>query len=125
MEEEKVVVVEEPKEEKPAVQEDTKGALVAFILACVAFCVAWGWIVGGIAAIILAAIALKKLKGLGEITQNPHRVFVKIAKPVAIVGLIFGILSIITYTIVFLVTVIGAAVAAAAAAEGASAIALF
>ena len=117
MEEEKVVVVEEPKEEKPAVQENTKGALVAFILACVSVCVAAGWFIGAIAAIVLAAISLKKLKGLGEITQNPYRVFVKIAKPVAIVGLIFGILSVIGWTIwaiVLIVTVIMTAIEAAA-----------
>ena len=125
MEEEKVVVTEEKPE--PVAQENTKGALVCFILAIVSIAVSWGWIIGGIAGIICGAIALKKLKTLGEITTNPYRVFVKIAKPVAIVGLIFGILSIVTYTIVLVVAIAGAiAAAAAAAAEaGESAIALF
>ena len=130
MEEENKVVEAEPvAEEKPAEQpqqqpaqqgeqDQNKYSLVTFILACVGVVVCWGWIIGGIAGIILGAMALKRVPNCKS-EQNPYRVFNKISKPVAIVDIIAGIICTILYTIFFILWIVGAVVAAAAAATGA------
>ena len=70
-----------------------------------------------------AAIALKKLKLTGGLTAKPHAIFVKIAKPVAIVALILDIIFLAFWPILIGVTC-GAAVCAAAG-EAASSLVLF
>ena len=126
MEEENKVVEAEPvAEEKPAEepkqepaqqgQDQNKYSLVTFILACVGVVVCWGWIVGGIAGIILGAMALKRLPNCKS-EQNPYRIFNKISKPVAIVDIIAGIICTIIYTILFIIWIVGVVVAAASAA---------
>ena len=126
MEEENKVVEAEPvAEEKPAEepkqepaqqgQDQNKYSLVTFILACVGVVVCWGWIVGGIAGIILGAMALKRLPNCKS-EQNPYRIFNKISKPVAIVDIVAGIICTIIYTILFIIWIVGVVVAAASAA---------
>ena len=116
---EEEVVAEEPREEA-AVAEAPKGGedgdkytLITFILSVVGFTVGWGWIVGGIAGIILCAIALKRGKAGIEPTKQPFITFKKVAKIVAIVGLIASIIMTVVYTILFIVEIAAAAVAAA------------
>ena len=116
---EEEVVAEEPREEA-AVAEAPRGGedgdkytLTTFILACVGFVVGWGWIVGGIAGIVLCAIALKRSKANIEATKQPFITFRKVAKIVAIVGLICSIIMTVVYTIYFIIA-IAAAIAAAA-----------
>lgn|GEM_PF-3207403 len=129
MEEENKVVEAEPvAEEKPAEQpqqqpaqqgqDQNKYSLVTFILAVVGFVVCWGWIIGGIAGIILGAMALKRVPNCKS-EQSPYRVFNKISKPVAIVDIIAGIVCTILYTIFFILWIVAAIAAAAAAATGA------
>ena len=122
MEEENKVVEAEPvKEEQPAEQpaqegqDQNKFSLVTFILSCVGFVVCWAWIIGGIAGIVLGAIALKRLPNCKS-EQNPYRIFNKISKPVAIVDIVAGIICTIIYTILFIIWIVGVVVAAAAAA---------
>ena len=116
---EEAVATEEPREEA-AVAEAPKGGedgdkytLTTFILACVGFVVGWGWIVGGIAGIVLCAIALKRSRQPIEPGKQPFITFKKVARIVAIVGLIVSIICVIAYTIALIVTAVGAAVAAA------------
>ncbi len=117
-------VEEAPVEERPVdAEEDLKKALTAFILSVVAFVL----IETGLGAIICGAIALGMLKKIsGDVQKKPHAVFMKIAKPVAIVSLILGILVLVGLVIWGIVVGIMAIVAAIAAyAEGgAAAIAL-
>ena len=125
MEEENKVVEAEPvAEEKPAEQpaeqnqDQNKYSLVTFILACVGVVVCWGWIIGGIAGIVLGAMALKRVPNCKS-EQNPYRVFNKISKPVAIVDIIAGIVCTILYSIFFIIWIVAAIAAAASAAAGA------
>lgn len=114
-EEEKVEVAEEKKEEvvaEPVKADGEKHTLITFILSCAGLVVAAGWFIGGIAAIVLGAISLKRV-GLADPQRNPYRVFKRIAKPVAIADIILGILSVIGWMI-WLILVIVAAIAAAA-----------
>ena len=122
MEEENKVVEAEPvKEEQPAEQpaqqgqDQNKFCLVTFILAVVGFAAAWMWIVGGIAGIILGAIALKRLPNCKS-EQNPFRIFNKISKPVAIVDIIAGAIMTVVYTIYLILAIVAAVAGAAAAA---------
>ena len=126
MEEENKVVEAEPvAEEKPAEepkqepaqqgQDQNKYSLVTFILAVVGFVVSWGWIIGGIAGIVLGAMALKRVPNCKS-EQSPYRVFNKISKPVAIVDIVAGIVMTVVYTILFVSWIVGVVVAAAAAA---------
>lgn len=97
--------------------QDVKNALVAFILAAVGFFGSAGCIV----AIVLGAISLGFLKKIkGTVEKKPHAVFMKIAKPVAIVDIILGAVMTVVYIVLLIVWIVGViAVAAAAAAEGA------
>ena len=129
LDEEKVVDAEvvdaEPvKEEAPVATRPTeddakaKNVLVAFILSLIGFGVAWEPVIS-IAAIILGAIALNKAKLGAGVTRNPHRVFVKIAKPVAIVDVIAGVVMTIVYIITGIIYLVGIATAAMAGGMGA------
>ena len=105
-ENQEVEVVEEAKEEPKAVEnneETNKNVLVAFILACVSLTVCAGWILGGIAAVITGLLSLNRQKDIGEVKQHPYKVFIRIAKPVAMVGAILGLVLAIVYTITFIV----------------------
>lgn len=106
VEEEKVEVtaapvVEEPVTPKqdPEEQKRASAALAAFIMSLISLVVA-AWIpFVSIAGIVLAAIALKKCGTAKGVTTKPHAVFVRVAKPVAIVGLIASIIMTIVYSI--------------------------
>ena len=99
-------------------EKDVKNTLVSFILSVVGFVVSWGWIVGGIAGIVLGAISLSLLKKVqGTVEKQPHRVFGKIAKPVAIVDIIAGAVMTVVYSIFFIIWLVGVIVLAA---EGAA-----
>ena len=126
MEEENKVVEAEPvAEEKPAEepkqepaqqgQDQNKFCLVTFILAVVGFAAAWMWIIGGIAGIVLGAMALKRLPNCKS-EQNPYRIFNKISKPVAIVDIIAGAIMTVVYTIYLILAIVAAITGAAAAA---------
>ena len=94
-------------------EKDVKSALVSFILSVVGFVVCGGWIIGGIAAIVLGAISLGKLKAIkGTVEKQPHKVFSKIAKPVAIVDIILGAISAVAWFIYLIVVIVAAVVAA-------------
>ena len=119
-------VEEAPVEERPVyAEEDLKKALTAFILALVAFVL----VETGLGGIICGAIALGMLKKIsGDVQKKPHAVFMKIAKPVAIVSLILGILvlvGLVIWGIVALIMFIVAAIAAAAESGMASIALLF
>ena len=129
MEEEKKEVVEEVKEEEvkevaPVQQEqvdepgDVKNALISFILAVAGFVVS----ASAIVTIVLGAISLGMLKKIkGKVEKKPHAVFMKVAKPVAIVDIILGALVTLGYIIWLIVWLVMLAVAAAAAAEAGAA----
>jgi len=78
----------------------SKQGLTGMILAIVAFCLSWEWAAGwvglafSIAALVLAIIAMNKLKPLKGMTENPGRVFVKIGSIFSIIALILAIISI-------------------------------
>ena len=114
MAEEKKEVVE-IKEEQPAQEEgmgeNNKFSLTTFILSVVGFIVCGGWIVGGIAAIVLGGISLKRLKSSNP-SKQPFQTFDKVSKPVAIVDIVLGILSVIGWTVYLIVVIVGAIIAA-------------
>ena len=115
MAEEKKEVVE-IKEEQPAQQEEGMGennkfSLTTFILSVVGFIVCGGWIVGGIAAIVLGGISLKRLQSSNP-SKQPFQTFDKVSKPVAIVDIVLGILSVIGWTVYLIVVIVGAIIAA-------------
>lgn len=130
MEEEKKELVEEVKEEEvkeevaPVQQEqvdepsDVKNALVSFILSVAGFIVS----ASAIVTIVLGAVALGILKKIkGRVEKKPHAVFMKIAKPVAIVDIILGALVTLGYIIWLIVWLVMLGIAAAAAAAEAGA----
>ena len=93
MVEEEEVVLEEG--EVPELSEEelekrrVKASLVAFILGLL------GFLFPGLVGLILSAIALKQCKKAAGVQRKPHAIFVKIAKPLAIIGLIFSILGVV------------------------------
>ena len=126
MEEEKKEVVEEASveevkaEQAPAEEINSeanlKNVLVSFILAAAGFIVS----ASAIVTLILGIISLNFLKKVpGQVTKAPHKVFQKIAKPVAIVDIVLGIVITLAYLIWLIVWLIMLGVAAAAAAQGA------
>lgn len=80
---------------------DSKKALTGMILSIVALVLVWyfaaGWIglIFSIAALVLAIIAMNKLKPLKGMTENPGRVFVKVGSILSIIALILAIISIV------------------------------
>ena len=129
MEEEEKVVEEQPVEEQPveeqpvsekeqkmqeaAAKDPNKFSLTTFILAIVGFIVAW-YPVGGVAAIIMGAMCMKRVK-VSNPDRKPYTVFDKISKPVGLVDLIVGILSVVGWFIGLSIWIIGLIIAAAAA----------
>ena len=117
-EEEKVEAVEPVKAEEAAAERvddegDVKNALISFILAAAGIILCET----GIGMLILGIVSLalqKKIKG--KVEKKPHAVFLKIAKPVAIVDIILGALILVGLFIWLVVWLIMLAVAAAAAA---------
>lgn len=127
LDEEKVVdaeVVEtEPVNEAPvatpaADEPQAKAALAAFIMSIIGFCFAWEP-VGSVVGIILGAIALGKTRAAAGVVRKPHAVFNKIAKPLAIVSLIAGIVMTIVWFIVLIVWAVGVAAGVVAGGMGA------
>ena len=119
MEEEKKEVVEEVKQE-PAEEINSeanlKNVLISFILAVAGFVVS----ASAIVTMILGIVALNFLKKVpGQVTKAPHKVFQKIAKPVAIVDIVVGIVVTVAYIIWAIVAIVIAVGAAAAATTGA------
>ena len=119
MEEEKKEVVEEVKPE-PAEEINSeanlKNVLISFILAAAGFLVS----ASAIVTLILGIISLNFLKKVpGQVTKAPHKVFQKIAKPVAIVDIVVGIVVTVAYIIWAIVAIVIAVGAAAAATAGA------
>ncbi len=113
MEEEKKEVVEEVKAEQAPEQVDSeqnlKNVLISFILAVAGFVVS----ASAIVTMILGIISLNFLKKVpGQVTKAPHKVFQKIAKPVAIVDIVVGIVVTVAY-IVWAIVAIALAVVAA------------
>ena len=89
--------------------QDVKNALASFIVAMsgvIFFYAAFVTTILGIVSLVLQ----KKVKGTVE--KNPHRVFLKISKPVAIIEIILGILSSIGYVVWLIAVVVLAALAA-------------
>ncbi len=108
-EEKKNEVVEAKVEEKKSegLDELSHSALVNFVLACVGFTVGTGWIVGGVAGLILCIISLNNTLALkSEPSVQPYRAFHRIAKPVAIVGIVLSAVAIVAYTIKFIVDIV-------------------
>lgn len=92
MEEEKKEVVEEVKAEQADEinsEANLKNVLVSFIVSVAGWVFSWS----GIVLMICGIVGLNFLKKVpGQVTKAPHKVFQKIAKPVAIVDIILGAL---------------------------------
>lgn len=101
MEEQKVEKVEVVQEGNP------KSALISFILALVGFAGAGAGFVGA----ILGIVSLNFNKKAGVVTQKPHSIFKRIAKPVAIVDIIAGFATTVLYIVLIVVAIVGAIVA--------------
>lgn len=92
--------------------EQSKSALISFILACVGACFAVSWL-GGIVAVPLGIVSLAFSKKNDPETQDqPFMTFGRIAKPVAIVAIIVGA---VMFLVALIVTIVGAVATAAAA----------
>ena len=109
MEEEKKEVVEEVKAE-PAEEINSeanlKNVLISFILAAAGFLVS----ASAIVTLILGIISLNFLKKVpGQVTKAPHKVFQKIAKPVAIVDIVVGAVMFVVYLVYFILAIVAAA----------------
>lgn len=113
MEEERKEVVE-VEEERPQQQdgmgEENKHSLITFILSVIGFGLAAGFFVGAIVAIVLGAIAKKRLNNSNP-TRQPFKTFDRISKPVSIVDIILGILSLIGWTVWAIVMIVLAVIA--------------
>ena len=90
--------------------EQSKSALISFILAVVGATFAFGWWMG-IVAVPLGIVSLSFLKKNDPETQEqPFMTFAKVARPVAIAAIIVGA---IMFVIALIVTIVTAAAAAA------------
>lgn len=88
---------------------DDKNTLISFILACAAVTVCAGWIIGGVAAVVLGCISLK-YQALGHGGKNkPYTIFSKIAYPLAIVMIVLGAIVAVLYFILLIVNAFNAA----------------
>lgn len=114
--EEENKVVEAEQAEQPKQADPNKFSLVTFILAMVGLVVCSGWIIGGIASIVLGAMSLKRLPNSNP-SRQPFRTFDKVSKPVGIVDIILGIISVVAWTIYLIIAIVAAIAAAAAAAN--------
>ena len=100
-------VKEQPQQQNGGLDEDSKFSLITFILAVVGFIVCAGWIVGGIAGIVLGIIALGRVKNCKAVKQ-PFRTFERVAYPVAIVDIVLGAIAVIGYTIQLIINIVQA-----------------
>ena len=114
MEEEKKEVVQAEQAQDVNSEANLKNVLVSFIVSVGGWVFSWSGIVLMICGIVGLAF-LKKVDG--EVTKAPHKVFQKIAKPVAIVDIILGALITLGLIIWLIVWLIMIAVGAAAAAN--------
>ncbi|MBQ6730502.1 MAG: DUF4190 domain-containing protein [Bacilli bacterium] len=96
---------EQPQQQSEGLDEDSKFSLITFILAVIGFTVCAGWIIGGIAGVVLGLISLKRVKDCKAVKQ-PFRTFERIAYPVAIVDIVLGAISAIAYTIKFIIEIV-------------------
>ena len=96
---------EQPQQQSEGLDEDSKFSLITFILAVVGFVACAGWIVGGIAGVVLGIIALGRVKNCKAVRQ-PFRTFEKVAYPVAIVDIVLGAVSAVAYTIQLILKII-------------------
>ncbi|MFA7032795.1 MAG: hypothetical protein WC201_04460 [Bacilli bacterium] len=114
MEEKENVNVEEPKQTpvNSGMHPDDKNALIAFILALAGFFISYGWIIGGAASIVLGIVSLNFNTKSNGGNKKPFTIFTKIAKPVAIVSIVFGAIAVVVYTIVTIAAAVGAISAA-------------
>lgn len=103
-------VNEQPQQQSGGLDEDSKFSLTTFILAVVGFIVCAGWIIGGIAGIVLGIIALGRVKNCKAVKQ-PFRTFERVAYPVAIVDIVLGAIAAIGYTIGFIIEIVQKATA--------------
>ena len=97
--------VEEAKSVEEATEADNKFSLITFILAAIGFALCEGWIIGGIAGVIIGCISLKRAK-VAKASKNPYKVFNKISLPVSIVDIVFGAIGIIVWTVLFVLKVL-------------------
>ena len=117
VEEEELVDEEEldvsKEQEGGGMKPESKNALLAFIFAVVGFAFAFASYasIGGVIFGIVSLVFHKKIDK--EVTQQPFRVFGKIAKIVAIVDIICGAISFLIWIIVAIVLAATAAAAAA------------
>ena len=113
-----VVEAEQPKAEaqpqQSGMNDACKYVLISFILALVGLTVCPMWFLGGIACAVLGVIVLIRSQTFAA-DKQPFRTFGKIAKPVAIVDIVFGIISTIAYFIAFIISIVAAIAEAAAA----------
>ena len=110
-----VVVKEEPKEEKTEEAKDeqkqesldkvSEYSLITFILVCIGFLVCSGWIVGGVACLVLGVISLMRCKNCAAV-KEPYKTFDKVSFIVAIVDIVLGGISIAGYTVSFIYNLI-------------------
>ena len=115
---EEVQPKEEVKEEQGGMTPNCKTALVAFILACVAFVLAWCWWLGAIGGVVCGIISLSMLKKInGEVEKQPFRTFAKVAQILALVMIIVSAVMFVVYIVLFIIYLAGLAVAAAEAAK--------
>ncbi|MCB9498144.1 MAG: hypothetical protein H6688_01640 [Erysipelotrichaceae bacterium] len=108
MEEKENMNAEEPRQ-APASAEmnpNDKNALIAFILSIVGFCLSCGWIIGGIAGVVLGIVSLSFNTKSNGGHKKPFTIFTKIAKPVAIVSIVFGAIAIVGYTIALIAAIV-------------------
>ena len=94
--------------------EQSKNALIAFILAVVGAGFAFAWY----AAIVAVPLGIVSLacgkKNDPETDEQPFKTFAKIAKPVAIAEIIVGAVMFVVAILVLIITTAAAAAAAAA-----------
>ncbi len=100
-------VVNEEEQSAEDVEKQKKAALAAFIMSLVGFELAFFWafgtligFLGGIAAIILGALAMKKAKLAVGVETQPHKTFAKLGKIFGIISLILGILAVVLTVVI-------------------------
>ena len=110
-ENEELTVIEEPKEEEQTsenkpLDRQSKSALIAFILAVGGFINGFAWLFA-ITGVVLGIVALGQLKDNNPETEvQPYRTFGRIAKPVAIVDIVFGAIMFVVYLVIFIVNIV-------------------
>lgn len=107
-ENEELEVIAEPEETSDNTQLDkqSKSALVSFILAVGGFINGFAWLFS-ITGVVLGIVALSFLKDNNpETEKQPYRTFGRVAKPVAIVDIVFGSIMFVVYLVTFIVRMV-------------------